>query len=160
MCVPQLVGRCFLEVSGCCWMKLFALGASTATDWHGGLPRLLPYGSWDRLKPSHDPELDKQKRMDAWTVTVACSFSCLSKKYSLLAQRCYNFKKWEANLRWISEGATFTLKSKLLQFWFVLYFLKFYYNLKSLSAFADECITPMTIRRRFSATSWGTHICP
>lgn len=29
-----------------------------------GVPCLSAYGSWDRLQPSHNPKLDKWKKMD------------------------------------------------------------------------------------------------
>lgn len=41
----------------------------------------LPYGNWERLQPSHDPELDQQKEIDGWLVVLL--YYCYYYKYYL-----------------------------------------------------------------------------
>lgn len=38
----------------------------------------LPYGNWERLQPSHDPELDQQKETDGWLVVLLLLLQILS----------------------------------------------------------------------------------
>lgn len=51
------------------------------TDWRPvlGVPHLLLYGSGDVLQLNCDPELDKQKKLDGWVLSVLLNFrvTCL-----------------------------------------------------------------------------------
>lgn len=51
-----------------------SLGKQRDTDqWPAwGVPHLLPNDSWDRLQPPHDPELDKQKKIDGLRLLFVC----------------------------------------------------------------------------------------
>lgn len=69
-----------------------SLCVSPATDWQPsqGVPCLMPNGSWDRLQPSREPKLDKQKRIgkqSCWTYwVITYSTRCLKKRQSLSQQ--------------------------------------------------------------------------